>query len=79
MEIFLIKAAQLLLALALLVLVHEFGHYFFARIFGIRVEKFYLFFNPYFSILRYNPARDVLSSAHGPTSRNASGHLPAGR
>lgn len=48
MEIFLIKAAQLLLALALLVLVHEFGHYFFARIFGIRVEKFYLFFNPYF-------------------------------
>ena len=57
MEIFLIKAAQLLLALALLVLVHEFGHYFFARIFGIRVEKFYLFFNPYFSILRYNPAR----------------------
>lgn len=56
MEVFLIKAAQLILALALLVLVHEFGHYFFARIFGIRVEKFYLFFNPYFSILRYNPA-----------------------
>lgn len=55
METFLIKAAQLILALALLVTVHEFGHYIFARIFGIKVEKFFLFFNPRFSLLRYIP------------------------
>lgn len=50
-----IKAAQLILALALLVIVHEFGHYFFARVFGIRVEKFYLFFNPWFSLFKWKP------------------------
>lgn len=55
METFLIKAAQLILALALLVIVHEFGHYFFARLFGIRVEKFYLFFNPWFSLVKWKP------------------------
>lgn len=55
METFLIKALQLIVALSLLVIVHEFGHYIFARIFGIRVEKFYLFFNPRFSIMRYVP------------------------
>ena len=49
------KALQLVLALALLVTVHEFGHYIFARIFGIKVEKFFLFFNPRFSLLRYIP------------------------
>ena len=41
----------LLLSLSILVLVHELGHYF-ARIFKTRVEKFYLFFNPWFSIMR---------------------------
>lgn len=55
METFLIKAAQLILALAILVIVHEFGHYFFARVFGIRVEKFYLFFNPWFSLFKWKP------------------------
>lgn len=55
MEVFLIKVAQLIAALALLVVVHEFGHYIFARIFGIRVEKFYLFFNPWFSICKWKP------------------------
>ena len=44
----LIKAAQLILALVILVTVHEFGHYIFARIFGVKVNRFYLFFNPYF-------------------------------
>ena len=38
-----IKVLQLILALSLLVFVHELGHYFTARIFGIRVEKFYIF------------------------------------
>lgn len=60
METFLIKALQLVVALALLVIVHEFGHYFFARLFGIRVEKFYLFFNPWFSIMQYDPEKNSL-------------------
>ncbi len=55
MESFLIKAAQLIAALAFLVVVHEFGHYIFARIFGIKVEKFYLFFNPWFSLVKWKP------------------------
>lgn len=41
----LIKALQVILALSVLIIVHEFGHYIWARIFGIRVEKFYLFFD----------------------------------
>lgn len=43
METFLIRALQLILSLSILVLVHEFGHFIFARIFKVRVEKFYLF------------------------------------
>lgn len=50
-----IKIAQVLLALSILVLVHEFGHFIFARIFKIRVEKFYLFFNPGFTPFKYKP------------------------
>ncbi|MBP1646154.1 MAG: peptidase [Bacteroidetes bacterium] len=46
------KILALLLSLSLLVFIHELGHYFVARLFKTRVEKFYLFFNPYFSILR---------------------------
>ncbi len=42
----------LLLSLSILVFVHELGHLFFARLFKTRVEKFYLFFNPYFSLFR---------------------------
>ncbi|PKR79741.1 RIP metalloprotease RseP [Brumimicrobium salinarum] len=49
---FWIKAAQLILSLAILVTVHEFGHYLAARAFKIRVEKFYLFFDPWFSLLK---------------------------
>ena len=40
-----IKALQVILALSTLILIHEFGHFFFAKIFGIRVDKFYLFFD----------------------------------
>lgn len=47
-----IQAAQFFLALSILVVVHEFGHFLFARLFGIRVEKFYLFFNPWFSLFK---------------------------
>lgn len=56
----LIKAAQLIFALVILVTVHEFGHYISARIFGVKVNRFYLFFNPWFSLLRYNPMEGTL-------------------
>ncbi|MBP7497439.1 MAG: site-2 protease family protein, partial [Bacteroidales bacterium] len=49
----LIKILQLLLSLTILVLVHEFGHFFFAKLFKTRVEKFYLFFDPWFSLLKF--------------------------
>jgi regulator of sigma E protease len=52
MEI-LIKALQLITSLAILVTLHEFGHFIPAKLFKTRVEKFYLFFNPYFSFFRW--------------------------
>ena len=52
MEI-LIKILQFVAALSLLVLVHEFGHFLFAKIFKCRVEKFYIFFNPWFTPLKF--------------------------
>jgi regulator of sigma E protease len=52
MEIILIKAAQLILSLSLLVIIHEFGHFILARLFKTRVEKFYLFFDPWFSLFK---------------------------
>ncbi len=48
----LIKILQLLLSLSILVIVHEFGHYLFARLFKTRVEKFYLFFDWPFAIFK---------------------------
>ncbi|MBR3884390.1 MAG: RIP metalloprotease RseP [Bacteroidaceae bacterium] len=51
MEIFLIRALQLITSLSILVFIHEFGHFLFARIFKIRVEKFYLFFDWGFSLI----------------------------
>ena len=41
----LMRIGQLLLALSLLVFIHELGHFLFARLFGVRVDKFYLFFD----------------------------------
>ena len=55
MEIFLIKLAQLILALSILILLHEGGHFFFAKLFGVRVEKFYMFFDWKFSLFKYKP------------------------
>lgn len=55
METFAIKALQLIAALALLVIIHEFGHYILARAFGIKVEKFYLFFDWKFALARWKP------------------------
>jgi regulator of sigma E protease len=50
--VILTKALQLILSLSILVLLHEFGHFIFARIFKTRVEKFYLFFDPWFSLFK---------------------------
>src|ERR1700712_2572338 len=47
-----LKAAQLLLSLSILILLHEFGHYITAKWFKCRVDKFYLFFDPWFSIFK---------------------------
>ncbi|MCC8119336.1 MAG: RIP metalloprotease RseP [Bacteroidales bacterium] len=60
METFWIKALQLIVAFVILVTIHEFGHYFFARLFGIKVNRFYLFFNPWFSLLKYYPDKGKL-------------------
>ncbi len=49
----LIKILQLLLSLSILVIFHEFGHFITAKLFKTRVEKFYLFFNPWFSLFKY--------------------------
>ena len=50
MDIFLIRLLQFMLAISLLVLLHELGHFSFAKLFKVRVTKFYLFFNPKFHI-----------------------------
>ena len=59
MDVFLIKATQLILALAFLIIIHEFGHFFFARIFGTRVEKFYIFFDPLTEIFKWKPGKYI--------------------
>jgi regulator of sigma E protease len=51
MEI-LVKAGQLLLSLSILVILHEMGHFIPAKLFKTRVEKFYLFFDPWFSLFK---------------------------
>jgi len=48
----LIQASQFFLSLSILIVLHEFGHFSAAKFFGMRVEKFYLFFNPYFSLFK---------------------------
>ncbi|BDX37286.1 zinc metalloprotease [Tenuifilaceae bacterium CYCD] len=52
MEI-LVKTGQFLLSLSILVILHEMGHFMFAKLFRTRVEKFYLFFNPWFSLFKF--------------------------
>lgn len=72
MEVLLIKGVQLLLSLTILVALHEGGHFFFSKLFGVRVEKFFLFFDPYFHLIstRDNWLRRLLGKApvHGENS-----------
>ncbi|MDE6236295.1 MAG: RIP metalloprotease RseP [Muribaculaceae bacterium] len=77
METFLIKAAQLILAFAILVIIHEFGHFLFARIFGIKVEKFYIFFDPWKSLFKWKPKSKKKNSFWGDTEYGI-GWLPLG-
>jgi regulator of sigma E protease len=60
---FWIKAAQLFLSLAILVTLHELGHFLPAKLFKTRIEKFYLFFNPWFSLFRYKKVNGVKKTA----------------
>lgn len=55
METFLIRALQLIMSFSLLVIVHEGGHFLFARLFKVRVEKFCLFFDPWFTLFKFKP------------------------
>nr|WP_321375641.1 RIP metalloprotease RseP [uncultured Bacteroides sp.] len=55
METFLIRALQLIMSLSLLILIHEGGHFLFARLFKVRVEKFYMFFDWGFSLFKFKP------------------------
>ena len=47
-----IQAIQFLLAFLFIVFIHELGHFMFARLFNVRVEKFYMLFNPKISLVR---------------------------
>lgn len=55
MEVFFIRALQLILCLSLLVLLHEGGHFLFAKLFKVRVNKFSLFFDPWFTPVKFKP------------------------
>ncbi|MCI1680948.1 MAG: RIP metalloprotease RseP [Bacteroides sp.] len=55
METFLIRALQLIMSLSLLVIIHEGGHFLFARLFKTRVEKFCIFFDPWFTLFKFKP------------------------
>ncbi|MBP5137295.1 MAG: RIP metalloprotease RseP [Paludibacteraceae bacterium] len=48
-----VQVLQLFLSLTILVVAHEAGHFFFAKLFGVRVERFYMFFNPWLSIVKF--------------------------
>ena len=65
METFLIRALQLIMSLSLLVIVHESGHFLFARLFKVRVEKFCLFFDPWFTLFKFKPRKSETEYAIG--------------
>lgn len=57
METFLIRALQLIMCFSLLIVLHEGGHFFFAKLFKVRVEKFCLFFDPWKTLLKFKPKK----------------------
>lgn len=64
-ESFWIKTLELILALSILVVFHELGHYSFARLFGVWVEKFYMFFNYKVSLVKWKPGKYLKWFSHG--------------
>ena len=65
MEIFFVRALQLILCFMLLVVLHEGGHFLFAKIFKVRVEKFCLFFDPWFTLFKFKPKKSDTTYALG--------------
>lgn len=57
METFLIRALQVIMSLSLLVIIHEGGHFLFSRLFKVKVEKFYIFFDPWFALFKFKPKK----------------------
>ncbi len=76
MEVFLIRAAQLILCLSILIILHEGGHFFFAKLFGIRVEKFYLFFDYKFRIFSTYSKWWRKLRGKKPVEKDANGNYP---
>ena len=66
MSTFWLKAFELIVSLGLLVFIHELGHYTFSRLFKVKVDKFYLFFNPWFSIMSWNPKKHKVTFFKNP-------------
>ena len=60
-----IRALQLIMSLSLLVVIHEGGHFLFARLFKVRVEKFCLFFDPWFTLFKFKPKKSETEYAVG--------------
>lgn len=65
METFLIRALQLIMSLSLLIIIHEGGHFLFARLFKVRVEKFCLFFDFWFTLFKFKPKKSDTEYAIG--------------
>lgn len=65
METFLIRALQLILCFSILIILHEGGHFLTAKLFKVRVERFCLFFDPWFSIFKFKPKHSDTTYALG--------------
>lgn len=65
MDVFLIKTLQLILCFALLIVLHEGGHFLFAKLFKVRVERFCLFFDPWFHLFQWKPKKSETTYALG--------------
>lgn len=52
-----IRALQVIMSLSLLVIIHEGGHFLFSRLFKVKVEKFYIFFDPWFALFKFKPKK----------------------
>ena len=65
METFWLRTLQLIMSLSLLVIIHEGGHFLFARLFKTRVEKFCLFFDPWFTLFKFKPKKSETEYALG--------------